>query len=541
MRTKPCSSIRKSLFLLLLPTLWLPAQAGRRYRLLHNNDGTDILANYWHNRRPISIADVEECVDLVAESGVTTYLICTGSDFTYYRSRYGRIFGDDEGGTLESFGDTIFLKYYRHHLLLEQEGTDMIRTCLSRARTRGMEAMITYRMNDLHLTDPKYRGTAYGTKFWSAHPEYWLRDSTQGWNSAGALDFSLQEVRDHKLRMISEQLDLYGDLLDGYELDFMRMIVYFRSGEGERNAPLMTDLVRRIRARVDSLSSAQGRRVLLTARVPVEFDDAVSKGLDVKRWVDEGLVDFLTLGVHWCSNPAVDTDAFRGRLGRKGRRIPIYASVDDGGFAPRGLFSHGTFRGAADFALAHGADGMYLFNFYLDRYLQQGRKVYPVPGTEACRTRSLELIGEMSSRRTLRGRNKIYAWYVGENEYQLHYNTPLPMPLPGEATLPSCGPFRGKARPLEAVLLIRTDCPPEAVSLSYAGVPLERMDEGTVLLYHRNAPIAPGEYASAFSLPVKLLRRRPHARLSVSGGEGCRLTRLEVALRYGDPVQCGYF
>ena len=537
----------KKLLLALLLCLGIPAslQAGRPWRCLHNNDGTDLLSNIWHGRRPISVADVNECVDLIAGTGVTTYLMCTGSDFAYYRSRYARVFGDDDGGRLDSRGDSLFLLYYRNHLLLEQEGTDIVRAALSRARAQGMETMITYRMNDLHFNAPGYRGTVYASKFWNEHPEFWLGDRTQGWNSVGALDFSRQEVRDRKYAMLSEQMDLYGDLIDGLELDFMRMIVYFQTGEGAQNAPLLTDLVCRIRQRTDSLGAAQGRKILLAARVPVNYDDACFKGLDVKTWVEEGLVDFLTLGVHWCGDPAIDVSAFRARLGKTGQQIPIYATVDDGGFAPREIFSHGTLRGAAEYALAHGADGIYLFNYFLAEYLQGGRRVHAVPGTECCRTRSRELLRELGSLKTLRRRNKILSWCSSAPEYGIHSVTPLPLTLPGEAPLPMGRRLRGKDRPQEAVLLVRLVGDPDDWTFRLGGEALQSLGEETVRRYGRNAPLGPGERACAFSVPVKLLSRHPEARLTVSGpGTGAatgQLTRLELVLQYGEPAGNGYF
>ena len=56
---------------------------GRTWRYLHNNDGTDILGNLWHGRRPLTADDVRDCVDQVAGTGGPTYLMCTGSDLVY--------------------------------------------------------------------------------------------------------------------------------------------------------------------------------------------------------------------------------------------------------------------------------------------------------------------------------------------------------------------------------------------------------------------------------------------------------------------------
>jgi len=65
--------MRKILAFLLFSLLASPhLQAGRTFRYLHNNDGTDLLSNIWHGRRPISVADVNECVDLIAGTGVIT-------------------------------------------------------------------------------------------------------------------------------------------------------------------------------------------------------------------------------------------------------------------------------------------------------------------------------------------------------------------------------------------------------------------------------------------------------------------------------------
>ena len=507
---------------------------GRTWRYLHNNDGTDILGNLWHGRRPLTVDDVNDCVDQIAGTGVTTYLMCTGSDLVYYPSRYARIIGDDADGTLDRRGDTWTPVYYRNALRLAAEGTDVVRVALERARYHGMETFLTYRMNDLHFTDPANRGSIYASRFWDAHPEFWLRDGSQGWNSAGALDFSHDEVREHKYLMLAEQLDRYADVSDGLELDFMRFIVYFRTGEGKDKAPLMTDLVRRVRAKADSAAQACGHRILLAARVPVTFGECLEKGLDVRTWVEEGLVDFLTLGVHWSGDPAIDVGAFRSQLGKAGDRIPIYATIDDGGFRPRESFSHGSFRGMADFALAHGADGICLFNFYLEQYLEAGRQVSAIPGTDACRTRSRELLFELGSAKTLRGRNRILAWKASPPEYLIHSLTPLPLALPGELKLPLGAPLRGRNRPREAVLLLRTTCDPAALTL-------QRLPDTEVVRYHRNGPLDNGESVSAFALPVTLLRRHPDALLSLSGDGGSALTRLELLLRYGDTAERGYF
>ena len=122
----------------------------RTFRIIHNNDGSDLLGNRWFKYRPLTLADLDSCVDMVANSQVTTYMMCSGSDFFYVRSKYGHVMGDDLDGTLDCGCDTAqynsFRKYYRNHLNLEKEGTDLVAYTLKRAKEKGMEAFITYRL-----------------------------------------------------------------------------------------------------------------------------------------------------------------------------------------------------------------------------------------------------------------------------------------------------------------------------------------------------------------------------------------------------------
>ena len=69
----------------------------RTFRIIHNNDGSDLLGNRWFKYRPLTLADLDSCVDMVANSQVTTYMMCSGSDFFYVRSKYGHVMGRRSG------------------------------------------------------------------------------------------------------------------------------------------------------------------------------------------------------------------------------------------------------------------------------------------------------------------------------------------------------------------------------------------------------------------------------------------------------------
>jgi hypothetical protein len=52
----------------------------KKQRLIYNNDGTDILHNKRHGGRPLTPGDVEDYVDAVADTQVTSFFFYTTDD-----------------------------------------------------------------------------------------------------------------------------------------------------------------------------------------------------------------------------------------------------------------------------------------------------------------------------------------------------------------------------------------------------------------------------------------------------------------------------
>ena len=505
------------------------------YRLIYNNDGTDLLANRWFGCRPLTLDDINSAVDLVAQTGATTYMICTGADYAYYRSKFSRPFCSNFDGTFPADADSSAQMYFRNFQNIEAEGTDIIESSLRRAKEDGMEIFVTYRMNDLHFCDPETTSTVWASDFWRAHPEYWLGegDAKRGWNARGALDFAFPEVRQHKYDMIAEQLEKYS-FIDGYELDFMRFIVYFHRDKGPENAPLMTDLVRRVKAKADSVSAKTGHRIMLSARVPQVWESCVENGLEVDEWVKEGLVDFITLGPHWLGDPAIDAGRFRKDSGI-GKHTPIYATIDDGTFRPREFHSHGMYRGEASFALSHGAQGIYLFNYFFAEYVNAGYKAETEkPGNIVSRVRTPELARELGSLKTLEGRNKSICYYSGNNEYGLKYLTPMPLNCepgkPASMTLPIADKMRPR-RPVQGFLIFRSGG--DDFKVSFNGTNLDPLHESYALLFDRMIELD-GDVAHCFAVPAELLKTGENSLEIECSQAPQKITRLELILDYGD-------
>ena len=480
-----------------------------------------MLGNYWFGGRPLTVQDVNAAVDMVAGTQVTTYMMCTGSSAVYYPSKYSNMLGDDRGGTLKDCYDSatynLWRRYWDNEKRLEAEGTDMVSASLARARERGLETFITLRMNDLHFADTLSACKMAMEEFWLQNPHFWTNDPSIGYNSAGALDYAHPQVREHKLALIREQLERFGPLIDGVDLDFMRFIVYFRADEARANSQIMTQFLCQVRTLVDSCATSLGRPLLLSARVAPTLAYNMEKGLDVAEWVRRGLLDFISIGTHWRGDPSLPVGQFRSDLAaalsctagcsgaagcsraaacsctsgcsgaasrscttarsgadgcsgaaacsraasrscttaRSGADdcsgvaacsctdgcccplpIPLYASIDDGGFrsslpgAPREFWTHGAFRGMASAIFGQGADGLYLFNYYFGEFQgRNGGAPSLEPGTLYCRTISPELLNELGSTETLRRRNKVYALSEDNVQYGIHPNTPFPLRL----------------------------------------------------------------------------------------------------------------
>ena len=477
----------------------------RTFRIIHNNDGPDLLGNRWFKYRPLTLADLDSCVDMVANSQVTTYMMCSGSDFFYVRSKYGHVMGDDLNGTLDCGCDTAqynsFRKYYRNHLNLEKEGTDLVAYTLKRAKEKGMEAFITYRMNDLHFNDT------------TTHCPIWYTEN-------------------------------YADIIDGDDLDFMRFIVYFKSGTGPQNAPLMTQLVKDIRQKVDEISAKQGRKILLSARVAPTVEQNMMKGLDIREWLRLGLLDFISTGVHWRGDPAMPVAKFREEMGKE-LNIPFYSSIDDGGYRPREFWSHGMHRGMCSHILSQGADGIYLFNYYFGTLnTEHDGKLYLEDGGQVCRVMMPELLQELGSLETLKGRNKIYALSDGVVQYNIKPDSPLPLKI-GKGEEKEVDLYIGdsveEGYPEEAILFIRTSRP-ASCRLTVNGKAVEKEMPAYTHLYDRERGLEKEEKEYAFIPPDEVLKQG-YNRIGFQSEDNDTFTvkRVEIALKYGDVETHGYF
>jgi len=293
-------------------------------------------------------------------------------------------------------------------------------------RDHDIEIFGSLRMNDTHdAFGQPYRKLDYPLKL--KHPEFLLGDENdrprgsrkllKNWMWSG-LDFAHEKVRDDRFWWINHTASKYN--VDGVDLNFFRFPWYFKPGQEERNMPLLTELVRRSRRRLDVISRERRRPVLLGVRIPGTLDTCRKVGIDIEEWLKENLIDRMLIGGgQACSStPAEELVALGHRHG-----VPVYPciSCDLPHFANPEVL-----RGAAAVLWQSGADGLYLWNYHYIRTSNhlRGR---PLPT-------DYQYLAELGDRNRLVKLDKTFVVnppeYTRENLWSyLRFSAPLPLPV----------------------------------------------------------------------------------------------------------------
>ena len=211
---------------------------------------------------------IEDGVDEHARAGIDRFVYCAWARF------------DSPAPGFQAAGyDARIREISPGFGALHEAGFDQVKILRDRCRKHGMQFLVCLRMNDRH-------GIARKATFYVENPELRL----DGY--PGALDYKHARVRDKVVAFVAEVLQRYD--VDGIELDYMRWCHMFDSNEAVKNAPLLTDMTRKIRSLVDGAAKKRGRKkLLLSARIPQTLTECRRLGFDVKAWIQERLVDYI--------------------------------------------------------------------------------------------------------------------------------------------------------------------------------------------------------------------------------------------------------
>ena len=279
----------------------------RAYRTFFNHDGFCVYSNasrYQGIDKPVGLAQVHGYVDEVADAGIDVLALCPNmyqlpgwdSDhYPYWRSEAPQI----------EYPDTAVGQVIGRCRAFLSSGNDLIQLSLDRARQREIDFFLTWRMNESHgVNEP---GNPGNSRFWREHPEFRIGGPGPfGWCEEQALCFAHEQMRDYQFGFIEELCARYD--IDGLELDFLRFPYLFpRATPFEEKAPILTGFVRRIRAMLSGL----GKSIPIGVRVHNRLDMAREVGLDIKTWLDEGLVQMVNISPSYNMQSDSDIEGFR--------------------------------------------------------------------------------------------------------------------------------------------------------------------------------------------------------------------------------------
>ena len=349
-----------------------------RLRLLLNSDGGDGALMAFET--PITPGQLCRVVNEIEETQVDVFIQCIqwSDEQMLYPTRvtevYAKPVSEEQRQDFEQYPG--IRRWARNVQALLEAGQDPLEIWSRRSHEAGMQFWPSLRMNDIHKdwTErwPSFRSQWEienpQVRIGSAVPDRYLhqadRSPQPSHGYSWAMDYALEEVRARKLAIIAEVCANYD--VDGFELDFLSHPYYFKKGEEARGMPLMNDFVRRVRARLDEIGQAKGRKLTLLARVLPTLELNRKVGLDVPTWIREEWVDQIAPATRGYLDISADLTPFvelaRGTgVEISGGMSDLY--VRDYTGQKTGRASIEMLRAAAAAAWQSGVTSLHLFNY----------------------------------------------------------------------------------------------------------------------------------------------------------------------------------
>jgi hypothetical protein len=336
--------------------------------VIHNNDGCDVI--YFPINEKYTVKNLmDKRTAGLTGTDVTTISFCpTASGFGYY-SYHTKV-----GEILLKHGFEFGLQENARNITAEmlEEGTDPLQANVEFARKNGLEIFWSNRMNDTHdAAHSKDQPFYLWTKFKENNPQFLFGEIGERlpngrWSS---VDFAHKEIRDLCVQFYKEVCENYD--VDGVELDFLRHFEIFKSvGRGEiasqEQLDMLTDMVAQIRKVTEDAGMKRGNPILVLTRIPTSPEYAKKAGVDIVRWIDEGLVDIVVGSCYF----RLDFWENFAKLGNH-KNVKIYAGLSESRVREEHPFlkrqQNSVFRARAAAAWEAGLNGMYSFNEYNTR------------------------------------------------------------------------------------------------------------------------------------------------------------------------------
>ena len=231
---------------------------------------------------PMTMEEAWLPIDQISGTGVDTFVYGVACGGLFYPTKVGNQFGAVEGTASGPHSNAMYRRPFdgaatwrawENMKGLMERGLDPMKVLVDRAHEKDMEFIASLRMGVLDPSDPAHMGSEGGRML--AHPE----------------------VRHLLYSIMEEMVDEYD--IDGVELDFSAPPAswdVFRREEARENIPLLTELVGKTASMV---RGKRNGRLAVGAKVFPTEEMNLDRGLDVRSWLNQGLLDYVTPAVFY--------------------------------------------------------------------------------------------------------------------------------------------------------------------------------------------------------------------------------------------------
>ena len=365
-------------------------------RIIFNEDPNHfIYSRYTAGYKSITEKDCEDFILQYKDTDITDFMICVNASVTWYDcscekniiSQYREYCKSDK--KLSHIHNTEYIgllaDFYDRYKKVPQD------IWIETLRKIGVRPWTSIRMNDIHESD--LPDSILFSDFYRANRKK-NRASHRG--AAGyyeyGLDYTYEEVRKHYLEIIEDALRRFDT--DGLELDWMREIYSVGIGKEHEGTTVINRFMRDVYVLVKDIEKVRGHNISIAVRLPDTPEKALRLGFDAFDWVENGLVDMITVTPRWSSvDNDLPIDIWKKTF--RGKPVCIAAGLEillDAYNRKGRKYVFNTFETAISSACAYlyqGADAIYLFN-YMDKYVdyctgEAGKKFFKTVGNyERC-------------------------------------------------------------------------------------------------------------------------------------------------------------
>lgn len=325
----------------------------KKPRIMFYHDGRHPLIYMYEP--PIQKEQFEAAVDELVGTPVEALMFCLGDGRTVlHDTKVGELWGH----SVKKWPHLIFRRAHQNAKKLIEEGNDPLRVVCDRAHAKGMLLYPTLLVQQgTGIRGQDTRSSDF--RFDNRQLEIGARGGVDPkFPGVTCLDFKLPEVREERFRLIEETLLRYP--VDGFELQMNYQPYYFRPDEVEAGRTVMTEWIRRVYKAV----KASGNDRELAIRIPISLGQCLAAGLNVKEWIDQGVVDIV---IGETAHHGVDHTAdFRPLVAAaKGSKCRIHAAIQSTVDSDRmGESTTAMTRAVACNYWAQGIDGLYVDQWF---------------------------------------------------------------------------------------------------------------------------------------------------------------------------------